>query len=179
MNFLLYKNKTALGGRGKWILKKELNFHTYLSDLHTEKPHMQKKEWIPDITSQLKEGYQRFFSANTPPLVLKILFPFHCIFMLLPSSVFLLQNTVCSLIQLTFFFYNYTVLLFVTVYQKKYICKPFSPFPRLSAFAPASPHSCPYPLVFLSLLWYTYTCRQACLRQASSANLTDRSDRYG
>ena len=63
--------------------------------------------------------------------------------------------------------------------KKKYICKPFSPFPRLSAFAPASPHSCPYPLVFLSLLWYTYTCRQACLRQASSANLTDRSDRYG
>ncbi|WP_147355648.1 hypothetical protein [Clostridium sp. AM29-11AC] len=63
----MYKNKTAPGSRGKWILKKELNFHTYLSDLHTEKPHMQKKEWIPDITSQLKEGYQRFFSANTPP----------------------------------------------------------------------------------------------------------------
>ena len=105
--------------------KKELNFHTYLSDSHTEN-HMQKKEWIPDITSQLKEGYQRFFSANTPGI--KDPFPFHCIFMP-PIFCISAQNTVCSLIQLTFFFYNYTVLLFVTVYQKNIFVNlfPFSP----------------------------------------------------
>ena len=86
-----------------------------------------KKRMDPRHIQSIKRRVSAFPFRNTP-LGLKIFLPLHCIFMLLPSSVFLLQKYCLQPYTADFFFYNYTVLLSVTVYQKKIYLQTFFPF---------------------------------------------------